>query len=325
MKNNDLISIIISIYDAEPYLKRCLDSILSQTYKDLEIILINDGSIDGSLKICKEYSQIDDRIQVVNFKQNLGVSRGRNEGLKIAKGKYVSFIDADDTIEKTFIETLYNICETSSADIGIVNVNYYYESKIKRPLKLENKIIQKDEYYRLLIGDGKGFAANKLYRKSIIDNVFFDESIRICEDLLFNVEVAKKVKYVSVKNDYLYNYYQNSNGAYLSTYNIKKVTEIDAFDRILNIIKEDSPENMIYYQCQYLRMAINQRNQYIDSKYDDSMIYTRIQTSISKYYKTIMSSPKISTKEKIYIWLSHKHHKFFKQLKLIKNRVNKNA
>ena len=103
MNNTDLISVIIPVYNVEQYLNRCVDSVINQTYKNLEIILIDDGSTDNSGKICDEYSQKDKRVKVIHQK-NMGVSNSRNKGINIAKGKYITFVDSDDVLNCQYIE-----------------------------------------------------------------------------------------------------------------------------------------------------------------------------------------------------------------------------
>ena len=107
---NPIISIIVPVYNVEEYLQRCIDSILNQRFKDFELILINDGSTDNSLKICKEYSLSDSRVKVIN-KENGGLSSARNAGINIAKGKYIGFVDSDDWINEEMYQTLYNLLQ----------------------------------------------------------------------------------------------------------------------------------------------------------------------------------------------------------------------
>ena len=123
---NNLISIIVPIYNSENYIKKCLDSILAQTYSNLEVILIDDGSTDNSYNICKDYQKKDNRIVLLQQK-NAGVSRARNHGLEVAKGEYIGFVDSDDYIEPEMYEILLNSIIESNSKIAICN--YYYENE----------------------------------------------------------------------------------------------------------------------------------------------------------------------------------------------------
>ena len=117
-EEKELISIIVPVYNVKKYLKKCLDSLLNQTYKNLEIILVNDGSTDGSDRICEEYAEIDSRVVCIS-QQNLGLSAARNAGMKIAKGQYFAFVDSDDYVHKDFILTLYKCIKKNNASISL--------------------------------------------------------------------------------------------------------------------------------------------------------------------------------------------------------------
>lgn len=150
-----MISIIIPIYNVEKYLSKCIESLVGQTYKDIEIILINDGSPDHCLSICEQYSKKDNRIIVIN-QENKGVSAARNAGLKIAKGEYIGFIDPDDWIAVDMYEGLHSVIKQSDVDMVICGYEYYSEDgaldeKRKYPIR-ENEIInQKEVMNRFLI------------------------------------------------------------------------------------------------------------------------------------------------------------------------------
>ena len=123
------ISIIVPVYNVEKYLRKCVDSILNQTFKDFELILVDDGSIDTSGKICDEYNLKDNRIKVIH-KENGGLSSARNAGLDIAQGEYIGFVDSDDWIELDMYEELYKICKENDTDVGIVGINCGMKQKL---------------------------------------------------------------------------------------------------------------------------------------------------------------------------------------------------
>lgn len=320
MKDDKLVSIIVPVYNSEKSLERCLDSILGQTYKKIEIILVNDGSTDSSVEICKEYETIDSRIQLISI-ENSGVANARNKGIDIATGDYISFVDSDDAIDENFINIMYHSCVKYNAKICAVNVNYCYGNKIKRPIRMQNCVVESDKYYELLLNSIKGFVCNKLYHKSLLKDVRFDEDIAIGEDLLFNVRTAHKIDRAVIVNEYLYNYFQNNHTAYNSKYNMKKISEIYAYDRIIDIVEKKCNNALKEYKCEYLIMAINQKNQYKNSDLKNTEIYTMIMTSMNKYYNEVMKSDEIPIIKKIYIILLDKCYKFIRLLKFIKNRV----
>ena len=152
MEQDYLISIIIPVYNVEKYLRKCLDSIINQTYKKLEIILIDDGSTDNSGKICEEYAKKDDRIIVIH-KENAGVSSARNRGIELANGKYIGFIDSDDWIEENMYETLYQNLLQFDVDISMCNYSIIRNHKKtfhKHDLEDGILIDNKKEFFELL-------------------------------------------------------------------------------------------------------------------------------------------------------------------------------
>lgn len=210
MKKNDLISVIVPVYNVERYLNRCIDSIINQTYKKLEIILIDDGSTDNSKKICNEYANENKKIKAI-FKKNGGLSDARNKGIESATGKYITFVDPDDYVEKNFIETMYNNIIKYNADISIVGFKNVYEKKNNNE---ENKVDDRGiKFYNSKEAIEKlfdknsfnNYAWNKLYKKSLFDSIKFPVNKKM-EDLgtmykLFSL--AKKIIYQNIE---LYNY-----------------------------------------------------------------------------------------------------------------------
>ena len=169
------ISIIVPVYNVEKYLEKCLKSIISQTYKNLEIIVVNDGSIDNSLEICKKFEKIDKRIKVID-KENGGLSDARNAGLKIATGDYIGFVDSDDYIAEDMFETLGKLLKEHNAEISIVS---YYEMMDNRLLDVQKDgtldIMNKEEAIKELLIDKKiqSYAWNKLFKKEIFEGIIF--------------------------------------------------------------------------------------------------------------------------------------------------------
>lgn len=200
--SNSLISVIIPVYNVENFLPKCLDSVLAQTYKNLEIILINDGSADNSGKICDEYAAKDKRIHVVH-QENKGLSRARNTGLSLAKGKYIAFVDSDDYIDLDMYEYLYSLISKDNADMAMCNVNEdegFHSSKlIDTPYSLIpiHKCFECADWM---------FSWNKLYKMDLIGDVRFETSTSFGEDELFIFELAKKKAFVALGNQAKYHY-----------------------------------------------------------------------------------------------------------------------
>ena len=198
--NQPKVSIIVPVYNAERFLAKCVLSILDSTYKNYELILVDDGSTDNSSGICDQFAQKDNRIIVVH-QLNAGVSEARNKGLSLASGEYISFIDSDDFIHPQMIECLYNEIHNSNCSFSMVIEENVSEENyiIKKPLITNYSIekLSKDDCIFNLTHEGKEkrnfvHLLGKLYRKSLLSGMIFDKEISLSEDLLFNMEYYLK-------------------------------------------------------------------------------------------------------------------------------------
>ena len=211
------ISVIVPVYNAEQFLKKCIDSILNQTYNNIELILVDDGSLDNSLSICEEYSKKDRRVKVLH-KVNGGVSSARNIGLEHASGDLISFIDADDALENDMYEYLLKIMEESNADISHCGYKRLNESdEVLNEFFGTGEIILLDFTTTLeYMFQGKKFNCglwNKLYKSEVISNVRFDESLKNNEDILFNGLVFQNARKIVFGDETKYLYYEHSSSA----------------------------------------------------------------------------------------------------------------
>ena len=197
----DLISIIVPVYNVERYLDDCLKSLINQTYKNIEIIIINDGSTDKSLDIVKKYKEIDKRIVLID-RENKGVLYSKVEGYKKSRGKYITYVDSDDWIEQDAIETLYNYIIEYDADV--VKADYGYNDSIEPSGNLakikENKFITKEnfepEFYDMLLKDItiNSLCAQMFKRELLCSNVLdIDTTITLGDDLEFNMQLYKNI------------------------------------------------------------------------------------------------------------------------------------
>ena len=209
-KTNPLISVIVPVYNVEKYLPKCIDSIINQTYKNLEIILVDDGSPDGCGKICDDYAKLDDRIKVIH-KKNGGRSEARNVGIDIAKGEYIGFVDSDDYIESNFYELLLKAVLDNNADISICSskcvdeTGKEVESKFK--FNVQNEILDKKDALRKLVEGNLAFVSpvTKLYHKKIFHNLRITTGV-FHEDEYFAHHVIGKADRVVCIEDKIYNY-----------------------------------------------------------------------------------------------------------------------
>ena len=242
------ISIIIPVYKTEKYLKKCLDSILKQTYKNLEIILVDDGSPDSSGKICDEYAQKDKRIVVVHQK-NFGVSYARNVGLNIATGEYVAFVDSDDWIDSNMYEVMLSQIKKNNFDIVRCSYLKEYESetqKVDHFYKENTEInlgeVRKNILKLLVTGKIHAYLPLLLIRKAIIlDEMRFNSFVSMREDLIWLIAVLAKAKNISILTDTMYHYYQNENSATNSKRNREKNIKdmIIVYEEIYKTLEEN--------------------------------------------------------------------------------------
>ena len=212
---SDLISVIIPVYNSDNSLGRCLASISGQTYQNLEIILVDDGSTDKSLDICHSFAENDGRA-IVLHQENSGPSAARNAGIKIAKGRYLSFVDSDDEVDSRYFETLLGIIEDNDSDIS--SVSYQIVKSGKQPLTADRNAdvehFDSESAISHLLYQNKLDSSQccKLYKREIIGDTLFPTNIRVYEDLLFVYKIFCKCRKISWSNRKLYFYHKEQNG-----------------------------------------------------------------------------------------------------------------
>lgn len=269
------ISIIIPIYNVEKYLKRCIDSIVNQTYKNIEIILVNDGSPDNCGKICDAYAKNDSRIKVIH-KENGGLSSARNAALDIASGDYIMFVDSDDWISEVSLDQLYEYIE---ADYDIINFKFsFVKENSKELIETHNDI--KDSYEcdlityidKLFSGELNFFIWNKLYKKNLFDEVRFPEG-RNYEDLATIYKLYFKAKKIIVTDYTLYYYWLGNSNSITSNSTVKNMTDYllstkeiyEVNKNYLQINNRDFSNVDTWYKMMIIQLLIN----YTKSIYKD--------------------------------------------------------
>ncbi len=215
MKITGLISVIVPIYKTEKYLKKCIDSIINQSYKNLEIILVNDGSPDNALLIMSEYAKSDSRIKIIN-KENGGLSSARNAGLLVATGEYVTFVDSDDYLELNIYENIIKIFDSNDIDIVAMRMQVVDEKyRIKANDEVDLKLVgafSGDWYFKQMcerkMSESVG---SKVFKSSVVEGLLFNEK-RLNEDFLFLSELfLNRETKIFITNDIGYNYYTRNN------------------------------------------------------------------------------------------------------------------
>ncbi len=282
-----MISVIIPVYNAEKTIKKCLNSLISQAYKNLEIILINDGSTDNSKEICEDYEKKYTNIILVS-KQNEGPGKARQIGLEKATGDYISFIDSDDYIDENFYNKLVNALEKNDADIVECGYNIIDENmQLIKECKMKLEIIEgkKDCIRHYAKNDNTtNYLCNKLYKKGLFDNVSF-QTLFAGEDACVLLQLYGNAEKVIVIPDNLYYYVQTTTSLCRKPYNLKRNDSVQAGIFMYDYCQEKCPENCEYYAlyiCSYAAQC------YANLKYsniNDKVKYMcNMKNAFNKYY-----------------------------------------
>lgn len=237
-----IISVIIPIYNVEKYLFRCINSIVNQTYRELEIILVDDGSLDNCPQMCDEWAVKDKRIKVVH-KENGGLSDARNVGLDSATGEYISFIDSDDWINLNTFEKMISRMKEDKSDIVTCGVNWVKDEKIIRKDTSNDVLLNNHLAMYELLNDRaiKQYVWNKLYKREIVQNVPFEKG-RYHEDVFWTYKIIGKAKWISIMSDSFYNYMQRSNSIMGESYSANRLDALDAMQLRCEYIFDNYPD-----------------------------------------------------------------------------------
>lgn len=325
--DDELISVIIPVYNAEKYIRKCIESVLNQTYRNLEIILIDDGSTDNSYSVCQEYNN-NSSVKIIH-KENEGVSKARNYGIDISNGKYLIFIDADDYISCDMIEKLYKNIKENNADISMCNIirinekGQYIDKFNKNIDKKEKKveILSRDEFISNILDYRCYFtyATNKLIKKEVLKKVRFNEEIHYNEDGVFFLELSNNIKKaVYIEPVELYFYLQNSNSANAQKFNERSITIIKSFEIFETYFNEFNYKNKCYFAYRYVSYFL-EYYYYLLSK-NNSVGKEELKKVIKKYFKYAIKADDISIIKKNNLILKVLFPKLMMKIKNIKNR-----
>lgn len=315
------ISIIIPVYNVDKYINKSIKSLINQTYGNIELIIVNDGSTDQSEYIIQDFLEIDSRIKYYK-NTNHGVSYSRNFGISKATGDYIMFVDADDVVDENLCEILISNMITNNADLSVCGYQIIYKQELDKDISRITEVYT-DTKFSSIFNVYKGFMCNKLYKKNIIveNNIVLNENVSMSEDLLFNFEYLKyanKVVYCSAK---LYGYLMHSNNSsktisskwfsILQVYNILFL-ELSQYD-------DYTQKNIMLYflyilfeakvRCDILNISFEHICQTYNINY---------KALISKYYKIIMKDKKIYLNQKIKLFFMYKVYWLSKKIKKAK-------
>ena len=234
-----LVSVIVPIYNKEKYLKKCLDSLRNQTYRELEILLVDDGSTDKSLEICRSYSEKDERIRVLP-KENEGVASARNLGIRESRGAYLSFVDPDDYVHPEYVERLKKALEEYGAEIAYSPMIEVWEGRPEGISVITDAAQVWDaKKYNWFDPKAHTVSCSAVYRRACIGNVLFEDGLKIGEDTLFLAKCIRNASKLVRVESQLYFYYHSGESMTRCGYFTGKLTEMDAWQKIVELYAEE--------------------------------------------------------------------------------------
>lgn len=254
-----MVSVIIPVYNVQDYLARCIDSVLAQTYKDLEIILVDDGSHDTSGDICDEYDLKYRFIRVIH-KNNGGLSDARNAGLDVAQGKYVTFIDADDYVHPRFVEELLNTIESTGAQIAACTWQELKDGDTPHEVKFDKarcRIYSQQEAINTVFyqGDLNHSACSRIFETQLFDDLRFTEGA-LYEDLAIIYPLLCKVNKVALLKAPMY-YYMHRAGSIITTMSLRRTQVLDHLEKLETQVSNEAPQYLPAVRSRHLSACFN--------------------------------------------------------------------
>jgi len=315
----ELISIIVPIYNVEKYLSECIESLINQTYKNIEIILVDDGSQDNCGKICDEYAKKDNRIIVIH-KKNGGLSDARNKGIEIAKGEYLIFVDSDDFVSNRFVEKLYQMILENNCEIAICDY-LQFENEIPKDenIQVEVEILSNievldrvyDENVKMII------ACNKLYKKELFNTIRYPYG-KVNEDQFTTYKIIYKANKIAISNEKLYYYRFNSNSIMGSKFNEKRLHILEALEERMQFYKGKSLDELYKKtEISYLDTIITLYTLVRQNISNSSKIHQKLVKDFKSSYKKMKNNELIDRiRRRKYIVFYFSHNLFYFVLKL---------
>ena len=321
-ENQPLISVIVPVYNCEMYLNQCVESIINQTYSNLEIVLVDDGSTDDSGKICDEYSEKDHRVVVLHT-VNGGAASARNKGLNVAKGEYITFVDSDDWIESDMYHSMLELLKNNSADVAKVGFIKEYENNSSIVLGNEyDGIYLKDEAVKKFLYHENEFCGgvwDKLYKKELFDKVRFPENY-ITEDYYVNALIFCKLNSIAVSSKAYYHYRMQNDSVCHQPVNSHTFDEIETAKKLIEFYKENDVAKKIDYEF-YLAYSYYDVLYNLVIKDADKNTVKKYQKVFIKIFHKCLFNFKVSNFKKIRMLLFGLNPKGYETLKLYLKKV----
>lgn len=309
-----LISIIVPVYNVEKYISRCVESLIGQSYKNIEIILVDDGSTDESGMICEQYANKDNRIKVIH-KKNGGLSDARNVAIPLSKGEYISFVDSDDWVSKFYIENLYNAITKNYSDIAMSWFENVFEDRniASKPVNILEKYQCMNVEMclkKMLYQDNIETSAwGKLYKRQIIEKLRYPVG-KLYEDIPVTYSaITLSSKIVVIKNiDYYY--FQRKDSIQNAKFNIKKMDGVKHCNDMMKKVKRGYPNLKSAAECRYISTICNILFQIRDNSYIKEKKF--LWNEICKYRKNVIKDKDARKKTRVAAVLSFGGYHFLK-------------
>lgn len=255
----DLISVIVPVFNVEKYLYHCVESIVNQTYQNLEIILVDDGSPDACPALCDEWARKDDRIKVIH-KQNGGLSDARNAGLACAEGKYIAFVDSDDWVEPNYIEYLYHAIISTNSELAACDIQNVADEETVMPISEKIGRIKRctsEEAINCILCDCdfRAVAWNKLYSAELLQGEKFEVG-RLHEDEFFSYRIYDKCHSLAFVDNRLYNYRQRQ-GSIMTSFSMQHLDVLEAYFARLQLLEIKYPDLYVKDKIIFCTSCVN--------------------------------------------------------------------
>ena len=295
------ISVIVPVYNVEQYLERCVDSIINQTYTNLEIILVNDGSTDNSGKLCDELAKKDERIRVIH-KENGGLSDARNRGIDEAESDLVGFIDSDDYIDSDMYEVLLKNLNDTDADLSMCALYDVYNNTPEAQVTNKETWKLSSEQAIRMVMEAKILsvtAVNKLYRKSLFTDLKFEVG-KIAEDAFIMIKLLDKCEKIVATNEKKYYYVHRENSITTQKFSTKFLNVIEAYEQNSNIILEKYPKlkDVAQTRMNWAYFYVLDRL-LLDDNYNDKELENKLISYLKNHRKDILNDPLFTKGRKI--------------------------
>ena len=295
------ISVIVPVYNVEQYLERCVDSIINQTYTNLEIILVNDGSTDNSGKLCDELAKKDERIRVIH-KENGGLSDARNRGIDEAESDLVGFIDSDDYIDSDMYEVLLKNLNNTDADLSMCALYDVYNNTPEAQVTNKETWELSSEQAIKMVMEAKILsvtAVNKLYRKSLFSDLKFEVG-KIAEDAFIMIKLLDKCEKIVATNEKKYYYVHRENSITTQKFSTKFLNVIEAYEQNSNIILEKYPKlkDVAQTSMNWAYFYVLDRL-LLDDNYNDKELENKLISYLKNHRKDILNDPLFTKGRKI--------------------------